>query len=274
MDITSKFYTHDIVDSDIGNIKIDERFKEQYKLTDFDTALIKSAILNNSGMTPYQCQNFVANSQITPYKQVRQSLMELEVRYHSFQEIRNSLRKSEIGRRKMLKQMEASADPDDKELFQIDIEKLDYDITIYKRKFRQAEIEINAFLDVIKKYVKNDEDLAYYTNENPEEERKYWIARMGKQAALDIISFGRVGSGNMDSIAMMAEEDQLACLTLAVEYSGMVNAGMHKISVTAQADVEKYLEGTSSHIAQIMESLTKDENIQLTNQPQTNPESI
>lgn len=273
MDSTSKIInTNNIVSSDVSEINIDPIFKDRYNLSDFEERVLKQAVVHDSGMTAYQCKHFVANSQITPYKQVRQALMELEVRYHAFQEIRASLRKAEIMRLKMIKQKEQLSDPLDQELVQIDIDKNDYDITIWKRKMHQSEYEIRAFLDVVNQHAKNDEELAYFTKMNEEEEKQYWIARMGKQAALDIIAFGRVGSGNMDSIAMMGREDQLEALTVAVQYSGLINAGLHKISTGVQETVDKYLRNDKTVIPEILDK--PDENIQLTAQPKIKSESI
>jgi hypothetical protein len=248
-------------------------YNRKYSLSDFDLAILEASVHADTGQTEFQSKHFVANSQITPYKQVKQSMMELEVRYHAYQEIRASLRKAEILRLKWIKQQETMDDPLDKELIQIDIEKNDYDIKIYKRKLRQSEYEINAFLKIIKEFAHKPEDLEYYKGHNEEEERKYWVARMGKQAAMDIIAFGRVGSGNMDSIAMMASEDQLETLTLAVQYSGLIQAGLHKISINTQNEVEKYLTGSSTKIAELL-STSENENIQLTSQPKVKPESI
>jgi hypothetical protein len=273
MDAISKIINvNDITSSDVSAIKLDPKFKEMYNLTDFEENVIKSAVQVDSGMTAYQAKHFVANSQITPYKQVRQSLMELEVRYHAYQEIKASLRKAEIMRLKWVQQKEMMGDPLDQELIQIDIDKNDYDITIWKRKLRQSEYEMRAFLDVVKEHANTDEELAYFLATNEEEEREYWIARMGKQAALDIIAFGRVGSGNMDSIAMMHKDDQLAALTTAMQYSGLINAGLHKISVGVQGSVDKYMETAITAIPEILDK--PDENIQLTAQPKIKPESI
>ena len=58
----------------------------------------------------------------------------------------------------------------------------------------------------------------------------YWIARMGKQAAMDIISYGRIGSGNMTTIMDMPEEDQVETLGVAVQYSGMIGGGIDKLN--------------------------------------------
>jgi hypothetical protein len=276
MDTTSKLIdTNNIVSSSVREIKLDPKFTEQYSLSDFDQHIIRNAVIADSGMTQYQCKHFVANSQITPYKQVRQSLMELEVRYHAYQEIKASLRRAEIMRLKWIQQMDHTTDPLDKELIQIDIDKNDYDITIWKRKIRQSEYEMAAFLDVIKEYVKTDEDLNYYLQNNEEEERQYWIARMGKQAALDIISYGRVGSGNMDSIAMMAKEDQLEALTVAVEYSGLIQAGLHKISLNTQDQVTAYIDAKNMSIPELLDAnAQKTENIQHTAESKVKPESI
>ena len=276
MDTTSNLIdTGDIVSSDIRSIQLDPSFKTEYNLSEFDEHVIKSAVLVDSGMTDYQSKYFVAKSQITPYKQVRQALMELEVRYHAYQEIKTSLRKAEIMRLKALKRKDSIDDDLEKELIQIDIDKGDYDITIWKRKLRQSEYEMDCFLDVVRQYAKTEEELKYFLQKNEEEERQYWVARMGKQAALDIIAFGRVGSGNMDSIAMMHKDDQLAALTVAMEYSGLINAGLHKISTNVQDTVAQYLSNNNTTIPELLESAwNANANLQLTTESKTKPESI
>jgi hypothetical protein len=222
--------------------RVDEDFLDRYDLEDFEKEIMHYAIHSNMGMTAYQCANFVARSQVTPWRQVRQAYMELEVRYHAYQEIKTSLRKAELIKKKWLRDQAEATDEIAKEMLQVDIDKNEYDLTIYKRKLIQAEREINAFLDVVKHFAKTEEDLRYYAEDNPDEERKYWIARMGKQAAIDVISYGRVGSGNMESISMMPEEDQLETLSLAMKYSGMVQAGIHYISLGVQGQIDKMLE--------------------------------
>jgi hypothetical protein len=251
--------------------KVDEDFLDRYDLEDFERDIMHYAIHSNMGMTPYQCANFVARSQVTPWRQVRQAYMELEVRYHAYQEIKTSLRKSELIKKKWLRDQAEATDEIAKEMLQVDIDKNEYDLTIYKRKLIQAEREINAFLDVVKHFAKTDEDLRYFAEDNPEEERKYWIARMGKQAAIDVISAGRIGSGNMESIAMMPEEDQLETISLAIKYSGMVQAGIHNISLGVQSQIDKMLESKDERIPDIVKSA---ENIQLAGQPKINGTTV
>lgn len=274
MDSNSNTYLQDTlkaVNPEPRAKKVDEDFLDRYNLGNFEKEIMHYAVHANMGMTPYQCANFVARSQLTPWRQVRQAYMELEVRYHAYQEIKTSLRKSELIRKKWLRDQAEATDEIAKEMLQVDIDKNDYDISIYKRKLIQAEREINAFLDVVKHYAKTEEDLRYFAEDNPEEERKYWIARMGKQAAIDVIAYGRVGSGNMESIAMMPEEDQVETLAFAMKYSGMVQAGIHNISLGVQGQIDKMLESKDERIPDVTEAA---KNIQLTDQPKINGTTV
>ncbi len=250
---------------------VDMDFLDRYDLGNFEKEIMSYAIHTNMGMTAYQCANFVARGQLTPWRQVRQAYMELEVRYHAYQEIKTSLRKAELIKKKWLRDQAEATDEIAKEMLQVDIDKNEYDITIYKRKLIQAEREINAYMDVVKHFAKTEEDLKYFAEDNPEEERKYWIARMGKQAAIDVIAYGRVGSGNMDSIAMMPEEDQVEALAFAMKYSGMVQAGIHNISLGVQGQIDRMLESKDEKLPDICETA---QNIQLTDQPKINGTTI
>ena len=189
----------------------------------------------------------MADSQITPWRKVRQALMELETRYHAYMENRHSLRKAELLRKKFLRSIEnveaEGGDDIDAGFIQIDLEKNDYDIGIWRRKLRQSELELKYFLDIAKKYIDDDHPLEYFLEEHEEEEKTYWIARMGKQAAMDIISYGRIGAGNMTSILDMPESDQVACLEVAVQFSGMIGGGVDKIQKNFGPAIQEQLKG-------------------------------
>lgn len=243
-----------IKSTDLRDIRISEDFKERYGLGNFETNIIRESVLVNTGMTEYQSKHFVAGSQITIWRQVRQALMELEVRYHAYFEITNSLRKAEVLRKKFFRDLEIEQDDLTRELIQIDLEKNDYDITIWRRKLRQAEIEINSFLSIIKEHVKNEEDLKFFIEPNEDEERKYWVYRMAKQAALDVIAYGRIGSGNMDSIAMMDYEDQKIVLEQAIKYSGMINANIGQITEGVNEQIQGLLNSGKIEIPNIEKS--------------------
>ena len=58
---------------------------------------------------------------------------------------------------------------------------------------------------------------------------------------MDIIAYGRIGSGNMDSISLMPEGDQVKTLQIAVRYSHMVQGGLENIQQKAPTRVPKIL---------------------------------
>ena len=107
------------------------------------------------------------------------------------------------------------------------------------------------------------EDLQEASQYNEEEERKYWIARMGKQAAMDVYTTGKIGTGNLDSIAMMREDDQFATLNVAMQYSGLLSAGIGKIQNELKPHIDKMMMDGSSPRIPTMEGIEDSLNLRL-----------
>jgi hypothetical protein len=70
---------------------------------------------------------------------------------------------------------------------------------------------------------------------------------------------------------MMPEEDQIETISLAMKYSGMVQAGIHNISLGVQGQIDKMLESKDERIPDIVQSA---ENIQLAGQPKINGTTV
>lgn len=253
MSLSSDFIknTEAIVSADVSDIKLSKEFIDDYGIEEKQFKYLEASLHTNMGMTEYQCQHFVTDVQLTPWRKVRQALMELETRYHAYHEISHSLKKADLLRRKWLHQLEQESDLFEKERISLDLDKNDYDITIWKRKLKQSQEEIKIYLDIIDQYVDEDHPLEYYTNNNESEERIYWIARMGKQAAMDIISYGRIGTGNMTSIMDMPDEDQLLTLESAIKYSGMIAGGMDKINTLMQPELQMQLKSAGINLPKL-----------------------
>jgi hypothetical protein len=89
---------------------------------------------------------------------------------------------------------------------------------------------------------------------------------------MDIIAYGRVGSGNMDSILLMPEEDQLETLRGALHFSGLLTSTIGRINkqVEGQINSEKALEGLQMPLLtdskKLFEIKLDEENIQHTDQ--------
>lgn len=206
-------------------------FEEFFQLSEKEHEILDGALNLNSGQSLYQSEHFVADSQLTPYRKLKQCLLELETRHHGWHNINNSLKRKQVEIKIAKKQLEEATDELQKELIMVDIEDMEHDVKVWNRKIKQAAEEVKIYLDLIKKIAgDNDELLKKAYTYDHEEERKYWVTRMAKQAAMDMISYGRIGSGNMDSIAMMPEEDQIETLATTIQYNERLSQGLSQIA--------------------------------------------
>lgn len=74
-------------------------------------------------------------------------------------------------------------------------------------------------------------------NDREGKEREYWISRMGKQAAMEMLSYGKIGTGNLESIMHMPHADQDKIIRGALEYTKQFETGI----VAIEKDVEQKL---------------------------------
>jgi len=214
-------------------------------------------------------------------------LLELETRHHSWHNINNSLKRKLVEVKIAKRDYEACTDELQKELIAVDIEDMEHDVKVWNRKIKQAAEEVNTYLNLTKKIAgDNDELLDKAMGYDHEEERKYWVTRMAKQAAMDMVSYGRIGSGNMDSIAMMPEEDQIEALATTIQYNERLQNGLAQI---AGAVNEGLLENKNAIPTYNVPSVTdklmakeilsgkgkdKESNVQHTPESKTGPETV
>ena len=208
--------------------------------------ILKNAVKFSTGQTDYQNENFVMNSHVTKYRQIRQALLEVENRHHGLRKIKLDLRRDDIKIAKLNKDLETTTDELEAELIRIDIEDFESEQEIRKRKLHRQEMEIDCFVRRVQENVENEEDIEKYFDQDPEEEEKYWIARMGKQAAMDILSFGRISTGNLDSISMLPEEQQLQILSIGFQYANLLGGQLSKIEGSTREYTQHLLSDQSN----------------------------
>ena len=185
------------------------------------------------GMSDFQSRYFVVNSQVTNYRRVRQALLEIETRIAAKKQIERSRRKTEVQKQIFERDYHSEQDELKRELILVDIQQCDYDLSVYDKKYRVCLEELQKFAQIVKDIVPDVTTLETYKEHNEVEERNYWIARMAKQATMDLMTIGRIGSGNLDSIAMMPIQDQQETIKAALKYNGLLTKGISAIEKTA-----------------------------------------
>ena len=217
----------------------EERSRLSSNKDEFDHWLIDQSCSQAFPQSEYQCRNFVADSHPTKYKAIRQCLMEIQVREHSQRKIDISSRKNKLQIARFERDIEKCEDPIERQILECDRDEALVDQEVWEKKVLQAELEMRYYLDYVKDNC-DEEEVKRCLVLDAGEEHKYWIARMAKQSAVDMISSGTINQGNMESILQMSEEDQVGVLAAALKYTGVVNAGIDQIREEAQAEI-KYL---------------------------------
>ena len=253
----------------------------EYDVDKFDEALMAWSEQQHFGQTKFQNEYFVVNSQVSPYRQIRQAMMEIQGRT-------NALQKTTIQFKRCLNdiaRVTAARDKEKDEFHKVDrqyeLELLYLDKQIWLNKIHQCKEELNGLFDIIKaKAGTSNPDEITKILEDKElesmEEHKYWIARMGKQSAIDLLTTGRIQAGNLESILQMAPEDQAAVTDLAMTYSTAVNKSIGGIKEAAEERVEKMLDGkppqlfdTAGVLSDYAHNNLKDRSLQSSDQSET-----
>ena len=133
-------------------------------------------------MSDFQSRYFVVNSQVTDYRKVRQALLEIETRIAARKQIDRDNKRTEINLKIKQRDLQSETRELEKELVLIDIDQLEYDLSVYKSKVRVVAEEIEEFSKLVLEIVSSVEELETYKQHNEELEREYWIHRMAKQA--------------------------------------------------------------------------------------------
>ena len=215
------------------------------------------------GMTHEQIKNFVVNSHVTDKRKLRQVLVEVERRNHDRKKVVLDKKRKEVEIARLKDRLNITEDPYERQLMQFDIEEYELDLNKFQVSLHQYDNEMAAFMDWINKHWGSIEEVEKAAEYTEEDERKYWIARMGKQAAMDVYTTGKIGTGNLDSIAMMREDDQYATLNVAMQYSGLLSAGISKIQNELRPHLDKLMMDGSSPRIPTMEGIEDNLNLKL-----------
>ena len=231
---------------------------------EYDEWLIDNSYNAVFPQTKYQCVNYVAESNPTKYAAIRQSCLEIGARKHSLEKIKVSRRKEEIHIKQLTKQRDESDDPLEKEMIQCDIDLAWIDMKVWEKKMLQNEMEMRFFLDYVKEECgENEEEVRHYLNGDSNEEDKYWIARMAKQSAVDMLSSGTINQGNMESILQMPQEHQKLAFNAAMRFSGVVSTGIDQMRLNAESEI-KYLDKDTGTRSRLLTDETESNQLRIT----------
>lgn len=234
-------------------------------INDDDKEIVELARTQTAQQMPvYKADHFVGKAQLTPYGAMKQYLLEIESRDHSIMENDYNIEKMQIDIDDLTEQLDFADDKFSKRRIENEIKHKERKKAQFVKIDQRAKAERKMYIDMIKELDQSELgkthdgkrilDLINDPENNEDLEREYWILRMGKQAAMDMIAYGRVGVGNMDSLTMMNADDQRQALSLATDVFVWHENRMQHILTDAN---EKYAQLDHTELTKSL-MLTKD----------------
>lgn len=157
-------------------------------------------------MTEFQMKYFVVGSQHNNFRQFKQIILELEVRLTNLEQMELDLEKNRLEKALVEEKINKEESPAQKALFQHEIKKLDINHENALRAIERTKGEI-TFLKNIEDEFRSKIDVKELIDNQEKYETEYWIKRMANQSALELLTTGRIGVGNLEALMQMGSEN-------------------------------------------------------------------
>jgi hypothetical protein len=214
-----------------------------------DKELIEFANSNvDSSVAEFKLKHFVGQSQVTPYHQLKQLFLELRIRQDSYLHIQWEIERKNLEQLVEEQKLKHSKNEIEKKYIEIDLLNIKKDLKRHEDALVSANKEKNRILKIVKDLLNSPaavlsdgtKIMDIFGNEELEEklERQHWITKLAKQASMEMLAYGKIGTGNMDAIAMMSPEDIAECLSLTSDYTVRVGTGMGLLTEKAINDLK------------------------------------
>jgi hypothetical protein len=209
-------------------------------LSEKDREIVKTA-LNKTWTNPkFKMKWFVGEIQITPFAKMRQWLLEVGAKEELIDFMEYELKKLEIKIKRLKRLLTDSnrLNEFEKEENELELLKAEFDLKLNQRRLNDSYLERQQLIDILNEFLDSDEGKTedgrplmevLNTDEEDKLEVQYWTIRLAKQAAMDIISYGRIGVGNMDALCSLSQEQQTEALALAHRYALEINNQQYAI---------------------------------------------
>jgi hypothetical protein len=172
-------------------------------------------------MSEFQIKHFVVGSQHNPFRQFKQIMLELEVRYTNIEQINLDIEKNRLERNLLVEKRDMETSPAQKALYDFDIKKVDINYDNSLRSLERTKAEL-LYLENINAEFRKHHDVKELVSNQEEYEHDYWIKRLATQSALELLTVGRIGVGNLEALMQMGPDNFRKALVEATKITNEV----------------------------------------------------
>jgi hypothetical protein len=200
----------------------------------------------DTGMSPFQIEKFVINEQLTPYRQVRQALIELRARIETKAMLNLEIEELEVKVLRNIATLSCTDDDLDRRLLEIENKKYDFERDRKVRMISQLDKEASVLNDIATQLITaNFTDLETFSDllRLPEfitaQEEDYWEERLAKSAISDLINYNTLSKGTVDAILSLPKEMQSSILDKGLNASIRLTASLTSLKDLNLAKIDK-----------------------------------
>lgn len=200
----------------------------------------------DTGMSAFQIENFVINEQLTPYRQVRQALIELRARVETKAMLNLEIEELEAKVERNISIKKITTSGIDCRLLAIENKRYDFERERKLRMVSQLEKEATLFDSIAQQLIaKHFIDQASFAQllangeQVNEQERMYWEERLAKSAISDLINYSTLSKGTVDAILSLPKEMQASILDKGLSTSLRLTASLTALKDLNLAKIDK-----------------------------------
>jgi hypothetical protein len=196
-------------------------------LTETQNSMILKAQQMDWSVPEFKVKHFVGGSHIHPLHRIQQYLLELNSRMEMMGTYEYELSKFKAQRELEYEKREVAQFKAEKTLCEIEIADIDRKVKATEGRIFSLSQDIKKYMNLIEEFNNSPEgrdadgELYYDILSNPIKreaiEAEYWEYRLAKQAAMDMVAYGRIGTGNMEAILQLSGDSQNKCIAMAYE---------------------------------------------------------
>ncbi len=192
------------------------------------------------GMTKFQLRQFVIGDQPLLLHQIRQAANEIDVREMTYHKYAYKLKRSQLEleiKQDALDTERSELGPKQIELRELEIEHETWKLASLRRSVASVEGEMQHLFELLEELL-HGVDVDHLLENFDEYDRLYWSKRLGKQAAVDMASSGRVTAGNLSALQLLPEELREDAIAETVSLAGEINERIQRQLSAAAAAAE------------------------------------
>ncbi len=189
------------------------------------------------GQTKFQIRHFVVGEPAHLMHQIRQVVMEIDVREASLHKFKYEAEKRTLQlqlKKETLEKEQANLSETEIQLRQLEIKHEQWKIASQERTLTGHQRDLKYLYDILEELTE-DVDVDNMLDHFDELDEEYWVKRLAKQAAVDMATTGRISAGNLAAIELMPQNLQVEALKEAVYLSHQSTQRIQKEIQTQQS---------------------------------------